>query len=105
MSSDAGSEGSLQERFDALAAQWQRETGHHSSPSAIAEHPAYQEILRMGEAAIPMILRDLAKTRKQWFRALHQLTGASPVPYEDRGRIEAMTAAWLEWGRRSGYVD
>ena len=105
MSSDAGSGGSLQERFAALAARWQRETRHHSSTDVKIAHPAYREIVRMGEAAIPMILRELERTRAQWFQALFEITGETPFALEDHGNVEAMASAWVEWGRRSGYLD
>ena len=93
---------SLQETFDALAARWQRETGHHSSTDVKIAHPAYREIVRMGEAAIPMILRELERTRAQWFQALFEITGETPFALEDHGNVEAMASAWVEWGRRQG---
>ena len=105
MSSDAGSGGSLQERFDALAARWQRETGHHSSLDTKAAHPAYQEIIGMGEAAVPLILRELERSPAWWFMALEQITGESPVQEKDWGKLRALASAWVEWGRRRGYID
>ena len=91
-------------KFEQLAAEWKRETAHLSSPYAIAEHRAYQEIIGMGEKAIPFILRDLQQTKDQWFRALRSITGESPVRSEDRGDIDAMTSAWLDWGKRRRYI-
>ena len=57
----------------------------------------------MGEPATPWILQRLADKPDHWFVALHQITGASPVPKESRGRLKEMTAAWLDWGQRQGY--
>ena len=93
-----------QAEFDELASEWQRETAHLSSPTAIAEHHAYQKIIDMGEDAIPWILRDLEATHSQWFWALRCIAGESPVRPEDRGDIKAMTAAWIDWGRRRRYI-
>ena len=90
--------------FERLAAEWKRDTGHLSSPDAIAQHNAYQEIIGMGKEAIPMILRDLEKTRAEWFWALRSIAGESPVRPEDRGDVDAMTNAWLAWGRRRQYI-
>ena len=90
--------------FDRLASEWQRETAHLSSPTAIAEHHAYRKIIDMGEDAIPWILRDLEATHSQWFWALRCIAGESPVRPEDRGNIEAMTATWLDWGKRRRYI-
>src|SRR6185436_14010617 len=62
--------GALQAKFDALAAQWRRETAMLSSTSQIVMHPAYQRIMAMGEKAVPLILRELQKEPEHWFYAL-----------------------------------
>ena len=91
-------------RFERLAAEWKHDTAHQSSPSVIAEHRAYQEIIDMGKDAIPLILRDLEDSHAQWFRALRSIARESPVRPEDRGDIHAMTAAWLDWGKDRQYI-
>ena len=101
--SDDGPASELQAEFDALAAKWQADTEFVSSPVTIAEHPAYQEIIGMGPEAIPMILRNLQETQAQWFWALRSIAGESPVKPEHRGDVDAMTADWLDWGRRRRY--
>ena len=90
--------------FERLATEWKQETAHLSSPSAIAEHRAYQAIIGMGKEVIPLILRDLENSRAQWFWALRSIAGESPVRAEDRGDIRAMTDAWLNWGRDRRYI-
>ena len=60
--------GEMNAQFYRLADEWKRETAHLSSPSMIAEHRVYQEIVQMGLVAIPSILSDV------------------------------MRAAWLDWG-------
>ena len=94
-----------QKLFEQLAAKWKQETAHLSSPPAIAEHPAYQEIIGMGEKAIPLILRDLQETRDQWFWALRSITGESPIRPEDRGNIDAMANTWVDWGIQRRYIS
>ena len=84
--------------FDRLADEWKRETAHLSSPSMIAKHSAYQEIVQMGLVAVPLILRDLRKAPTLWFMALRAITGESPIRVENGGNIDAMRAAWLDWG-------
>jgi hypothetical protein len=32
------------------------------------------------------------------------LTGENPVAPADQGRLPAMTAAWLKWGRDKGWI-
>lgn len=94
----------VEQRFQELAATWRRETAHLSSIAAKSEHPAYQEIIRMGQDAIPLILRELARGPDHWFWALHAITGENPVPAEDTGRLGRMSQAWLRWGAAHGYT-
>jgi hypothetical protein len=97
------SEQEMQQRFLDLAARWKRERGPYSSSARLAEHPAYREIIGMGPAAIPLLLRELEQQPDHWFRALHALSGADPVPEASRGDVRAMAAAWLRWGHDNGY--
>ena len=92
------------ERFQQLADQWEDETMYLSNPHQMAQHPAYQEILEMGIGVVPEILNRLGEGRGHWFSALREITAADPVSPQDRGNIPAMTATWLEWGRRNGYA-
>ena len=94
----------LATRFRALADQWRRETGGLSSISQMAAHPAHQEIIEMGPAVIPLVLRELQERGGHWFAALRALTGENPVPREFAGRIPKITELWLEWGREKGHI-
>lgn len=90
-------------RFRELVAQWKWESLYLSSTTAMTELPSYQEIIRMGEPAVPLLLAELEREPAHWFMALMAITGADPVPVEDRGRLDRMTVAWLAWGRANGY--
>ncbi len=68
-----------------------------------AIHPAYQKIIGMGKDAVPFILAELRNAPDDWFWALHAITGANPIPEESRGRLYAMTAAWIQWGQENRY--
>jgi hypothetical protein len=94
---------SLEERFERLAADWHRAVAHHSSSRIRDNHPAYREIMAMGQAVVPLLLRDLETNGRHWFTALAVITGADPVAEEDAGDIAKMAAAWLRWGRENGY--
>lgn len=83
---------------------WKAETRHFSMIIQIATHPSYQRIIGLGKDALPLILRDLEKHPSQWFWALAALTGENPVRPEDAGNVRAMQSAWLDWGRRNGYL-
>ncbi len=93
----------LRERFDALVARWKRERGPHSSSARLTGHPAYQEIIDLGPAVIPLLLQELEREPDHWFRALHVLTGADPTLESSKGKIREMAAAWLHWARDNGY--
>jgi hypothetical protein len=60
-------------RFRDLADRWHRETRLLSSVSKMSMHPAYQQIIGMGAAAIPLILRELEQTRDHWLWALYAM--------------------------------
>lgn len=94
----------IEDRFRALAAVWEEETGHLSSINQIATHPAYQQIIGMGRAVVPLILDDLRRTGSHWFWALTAITGEQPIPPADRGRVDRMIDAWLAWGRARGLL-
>jgi hypothetical protein len=92
-----------EQSFADLVVCWKRERGPYSSSARLAEHPAYQQIIGMGPEVVPLLLRELEREPDHWFRALHALTGADPVPPESRGKVREMAAAWLRWGREQGY--
>ena len=50
-------------RFDELADEWRDSQGVTSSLTEIALNPAYQQIVGMGESAVPFIFRELEKNR------------------------------------------
>jgi len=93
----------IEERFDRLAAIWKSETRFLSSTTKMAEHPAYQEIMTMGDEVVPFILRELETEPDHWFKALRAITGAEPVVAADAGNVPKMAKAWLSWGREHGY--
>ena len=94
----------LEAIFTTLVNQWCEETRGMSSTNQMSMHPAYQQIIGMGEAAIPLLLRELEKKSGRWFWALKSITREDPVPSEHRGKTPEMIKAWLDWGRHKGYV-
>ena len=99
-------ESSLEAEFQCCAAAWKRDTGHLSVAGQIAKHPSYRRIIEMGKPAIPLILEDLRQEPHHWFIALDELTGESPeLSEEDYGSIDALSDAWVKWGKSKGYID
>jgi len=93
----------VEQRFRRLEAIWEADTCAYSDPAKIMGHPAWQEIIRMGEAVVPLMLRDIEEQPRLWVWALHDITGENPVPDEDAGYIRKMGEAWLRWGKEKGY--
>lgn len=89
--------------FQTLVARWKAERDHLvSSVDELISSQNYQAIIGLGEVAVPLILAQLKSEGERpdhWFVALGQLTGASPVPPEDRGRLRRMANAWIAWGK------
>lgn len=98
-----GASAALRVRFDQLVEEWREATRFISSLTDMMTHPAYQRIIGMGAAAVPLLLEELRHQPDHWFWALQSITGENPVPEEARGDIEGMGAAWLSWGQRHGY--
>jgi len=93
----------VHEEFERLASKWKAETAFLSSATKRAMHPAYQEIIGLGQSAVPLLLSELASAPDHWFWALKAITKIDPVPVADRGYMQKMRDAWLKWGKDHGY--
>jgi hypothetical protein len=87
-----------------LLATWREQTAHLSSSTQLTGHPAYQELIALGPAALPFLFRDLERSGDGHLsKVLTTLAGAHPVPAEDRGKIRKVADAWLRWARENGF--
>jgi len=93
----------LREHLVGLHRQWRAETGYSSSLAAKKAHPAYSEIVAMGEEAIAAILESIATQPDLLVMALHDITHQDPIAAEHRGRLSEMAGDWLRWGTEHGY--
>ncbi|MDJ0675381.1 MAG: hypothetical protein QNJ36_08400 [Calothrix sp. MO_167.B42] len=93
----------LEATFSNLVNQWRKETRGMSSINQMSMHPAYQQIIGMGEVAVPLLLKELEKKSGHWFWALKSISREDPVPPESKGKVKEMIKAWLEWGKSRGY--
>ncbi|OKH48540.1 hypothetical protein NIES2101_22215 [Calothrix sp. HK-06] len=93
----------ISNRFYILANQWEAEVEGISSTATMSEHPAYQEIISMGNKIVPLLLQDLKKKPLYWLLALNKITGVNPIKPEQRGKVKQMAETWLEWGKSQGY--
>jgi hypothetical protein len=90
--------------FKELVASWLRDTVLVSSVEDMVLHAAYQQIIGMGEKAIPWLLEELRSHPNHWFWALKSITRTDPVEECDRGNFDRMVEAWLSWGKQHGYL-
>ena len=110
MQPKTGKTAELEATFNVLADKWEKETAFHSNDYFIVNHPAYQKIIEMGEAVLPLIFREMETNGGYWFWALRIITGANPEPPPDIPSagwvaldIKAIRKAWLHWAREQGY--
>src|SRR5438105_5727881 len=98
-------EAQLAGRFAVLAKQLVDDAAGISAPRRLMRHPGYVEILTMGEAAVPLLLRRLETPggRPVWLSLLGQITASPPGLGTDT--IGDAAEAWVQWGRRSGYIN
>jgi hypothetical protein len=94
----------VEQQVQRLLAQWRAETAVISSSTVLVSHPAYRELIALGEAALPSLFRDLEQTQDGHLsRALAEITGAQPVRPGEGGKIRLVAERWLDWGREHGY--
>ncbi len=94
----------VEQRVARLLATWRDQTAYLSSSTQITQHLAYQELIALGPAALPGLFRDLERTRDGHLsKALAAITGASPVPADDRGHVGKVADAWLHWAAENGW--
>lgn len=91
-------------RFYRLLESWRLERGFSSS-SHFGSLPSYLKIIGMGEKALPFLFSEM-ETRPDWyFEALECITGVEDlIPEELYGDLDGMSASWLAWGKKNGYI-
>jgi hypothetical protein len=87
----------VRERFEMLARQWHDETALLSSTTKRIMHPAYQAIIGLGPEVVPILIEELKERPNYWFWALKAITGEDPVNPRDRGNLDKMSRAWIDW--------
>jgi hypothetical protein len=99
---EAGATEPVEARFKSLAKKWKRDTRFTSSLRQKVNHPAYQEIIGLGDHVIPFILRDLDDHPADWLPALSEITGEDPA--KEGATFEQAVHAWLQWGRKLKFL-
>jgi len=94
----------IADKFHRLAAEWALQTNYISSTEDITSNSNYQEIIRLGWDAVPLLLKDLRENQRFWFPALTAITGIRPFDPSDAGNSKRMVNAWLKWGTKKGLI-
>lgn len=92
----------IEQQFRRLEQRWRADTLFLSDAEKIIAHPAFQEIIGLGHAVIPLLMHQLEESPQLWVWALPRITGVNPVSPSDNGNIRKMSEAWLVWGRAQG---
>lgn len=103
--SDEHDKSYLMYRFEKLYEKWNEDIGFSSSGRVIFESNALQEIIKLGEQVIPLILEKYRVTPHHWSYALSKITGNNPVKKKHCGNLVLMSTDWIEWGKENGYID
>jgi hypothetical protein len=95
----------FQQRFARLVTEWKHGRGQSSKLKDLAMHPAYQQIIGMGEPAVPLLIEEMKQRPDQWDWALRAITGVDPVPRESWGKLTEIAAAWIAWEKERGRIN
>ena len=87
----------LEQEFSALAKSWRDETAHSSLLRDRVTHPAYLEIIGLGEKVIPLIIERLEKKENHWFPALRAIARQNPIP--NGSTFPDAVKLWKKWLR------
>lgn len=95
-----------EEYFNKLADRFEADTSVYSF--LCRDHPCYITMKKMGEKAIPFLLRRMEK-ELTWLMGIFSewLTKEEgpKIPEEKRGKIKELTEIWLKWGKEKGLIE
>lgn len=91
-------------KFHYYASKWKEEIGGDSSLTSATSNMNYLRIIRIGEDAIPLILKDLQKHPAPWFIALRAISEDDSIGRGSPGDFRKKAAEWIQWGKERGYI-
>ena len=90
--------------FSRLVSQWKSDTTFSSSVHQVAMHPAYQSMMCLGEAVVPLILGAMSEDRSSsWFWALQAIARKDAAA--GTSTVEAAIEGWLQWGHEHSFIS
>jgi len=91
------------EKFKEFRSQWHKDTQFLSFINS--DHPAYQEIIKLGMPVVPILLEEMRDDPDWWGIALAAITGENPCKFpEMSGNLAMISKAWVEWGVARGLI-
>jgi len=88
-----------EEIFRQLAREWSSEVRAVSSLTAMASHPKYRQIVKLGWSVVPLLIADMKQNKRFWTPALREITGIQPFDPSDAGNSKIVIEAWVNWGK------
>jgi hypothetical protein len=89
--------------FEVLRSRWIEDTKYLSFIQS--DHPAYQEIIKLGMPVVPILLEEMRDNPDWWGHALAVITGENPCKFpEMSGRLDLIAKAWVDWGIERGIL-
>src|SRR5258708_7147987 len=88
--------------FNELTAKWKAETELLSDMTKKSTNWSYQQIIGLGPAVLPLILKELEREPDDWFWALRAITRQNAIKKEHVGKVKLMAKDWIEWGKERG---
>lgn len=90
-------------KIELLLKKWQEDTKYSSSMN-YHENESLQEIVSMGESAIPVLLGSIPRNPHVGL-VLKMITHSHPhIALEDAGKMMVIASAWISWGKEKGYL-
>lgn len=90
----------LEVQFKERADRWERESSIHSAPGAKYLHKDYISIMTKGDAVVPLILKRLKTSKKDWLWALDHIVPEDQNPAKGINNFKDASQAWLAWGEK-----
>lgn len=90
----------VEQRFEELAAAWEAhldEERASSNPARKVQHPAFDDIVALGDAAVPLVMARYESGSLFWGAVLARITGLSAHGDGVTGNLRETRQRWLAW--------
>lgn len=90
----------LEQRFEEQASLWEAHLDAErasSNPFSKIQHPAFEDIVALGEPAVPLIIERYRNGSAFWGAALARITGIEEHGDGVTGNVKQTRQRWLAW--------